>query len=158
MSTSRKKGIQNTNKTINHILSTCPIPQVTLSHDFFKVDDAKVSLSDHFKLELQRTPKGIYLNPAQKNETHSQISRIISALWLDIFSYLDTSTLVIMMISCKKMANLTNDDKVRERLYLSKQYHLFTKRTFSFIDETPELTIASLSDHLSLPSQAMKAT
>lgn len=150
MSTSRGDGIQNTNEIIKQILATSTLPKITFSHDFLEFKPAP--LNDQLA-ELYRTPKRIHLNPAQKNETHSAISRITNVVWLDIFSYLDIPSLVSMMISCKKMGTLANDNNVRERLYKAKQYHLFAKRSFSFIDETPELTIASLSNDLILRPQ-----
>ena len=50
-----------------------------------------------------------------KNETESLISRILDDIWIEAFSYLDIKTLAFMMVSCKKMADLANDDETRER-------------------------------------------
>ena len=75
--------------------------------------------------ELKRTPRKTYINHEPKNETESLVSRIADVIWVKTFAYLDLKTLAIMMISCKKMACLANDSKIRERLYQSKQNSFF---------------------------------
>jgi hypothetical protein len=110
------------------------VQQLSISAAEFEINIRKFELNN-VVAELNRTPKKTYTNLNIKNETESLISGITDFTWLQIFSYLDLRSLALIMISCKKMAHLTNDNKTRERLYKSKKYHFFNE----FIPKTTVL-------------------
>lgn len=100
------------------------IPTVTFDVGT-KLDISQYLLFD--PKELNRVPKKTFTNADEKNETESFISFLPPEMWMRIFSYLDIKTLSFMMLSCKKMTELTNDNEVRERFAKSKESHLFFK-------------------------------
>lgn len=75
--------------------------------------------------ECNRVPKKNYTNAEIKNEAQSVICHILDDTWIQIFSHLDIRSLVFIMLSCKKIASLANDDGTRERLYVSNRDHFF---------------------------------
>tara|TARA_R110000868_G_scaffold10345_2_gene50958 strand:+ start:992 stop:1552 length:561 start_codon:yes stop_codon:yes gene_type:complete len=97
------------------------------------------SLIDEFK----RTPEILCANADPINETESLISLIPAEIWMKIFSYLDITSLTHVMISCKKMADLANDNRTRERLYKSRENHRF----FKFLQPEPTVIESFVTRH-----------
>ena len=128
--------------------SAITINAFLFSRTLLKLDS--LSIKDEFK----RTPKRIHMNAESKNETEGLISHILDDTWVAVFSYLDVSTLVLMMMSCKRIANLANDDGIREQLYTSKYNHflksLCPSRVISFFNERQKL-VARLPAQSLLP-------
>lgn len=108
--------------------------------------------------EFNKTPKIEYSNPDPKNEMDSAIIRIPNEIWLMVLSHLDIKSLIFTMLSCKNMANLTNDDEVRARLYKAKVNHYFFKA--QQVPSTPIESFVDRSSALSrlIPSYSNKPT
>lgn len=87
------------------------LPEIKLSDKIISIS-IESSLTDLFK-----TPKREYKNPNPENE--KQLS-LCNDVWLEVYSFLAVSDLVKLIITCKKLADLANEDNIREMLYQKK--------------------------------------
>lgn len=89
-------------------LKTIKLPLKPLVIEYIKIPPLNYS-------DLILGPKRNYVNPAIVNE------RLSTVLWLEIYKCFDAHDLVKMLVVCKKLHMVANDDKIRRKLFWTKQ-------------------------------------
>jgi hypothetical protein len=90
------------------------------------------------KLSFQPIPwlsLGLFKEPPREKitlENEKTLSHIPNDLWLTIFNLLDTRTLIKLLVTCKKFADLINsDENIKNELDLTHKFHLERNKFFN---------------------------
>jgi hypothetical protein len=69
-----------------------------------------------------KIPRCKYKNPHPENENPKRAGRLPDDLWLQIYHFLEASSAVKLIIACKKLGEIANDDSMRQKLYVMKEH------------------------------------
>lgn len=102
---------------------------------FLSIEPVRLPEMDFFTRYLSKE----YTNPARQ----PGVERLPNDVWLNIFLALDVSSLVKLIVACKKLANLTHVRDISEKLNNAKQNRLLTRSYLNFLT-TEDLQPSSL--------------